>query len=241
MDKKYAEYLLVKTRKDYDQIAEAFSSSRAFVWEELIPLAKYVQPGEKVLDLGCGNGRLFSMLKDKNIRYVGIDSSEKLIEIAKSKYQGENLKFLVVEALRLPFSDNSFNKIFSIAVLHHIPSDDFRLESLKEAQRILKARGLLILTVWNLRQNKAGPGLLLKYTILRILGKSELDPGDIFYPWKSSKGEILAQRYVHCFRKKELERLVEKAGFRVKEIGFLARGKSEKANIYLVAEKAPTV
>ncbi len=241
MDKKHAEYLLVKIRKDYDRIAEDFSSSRAFIWEELIPLAKYVQSGEKVLDLGCGNGRLFSMLKDKNVKYVGIDSSEKLIEIAKSKYQGENLKFLVVEALRLPFSDNSFNKIFSIAVLHHIPSDDFRIEFLKEARRVLQSKGLLILTVWNLRQNKAGPGLLLKYTILRILGKSKLDPGDIFYPWKNPEGKILAQRYVHCFRKKELEKLVEKAGFRIKEIGFLPRGKLKKANIYLVAEKAPTV
>ena len=231
--------MLVKTRRDYNQIAEQFSSSRAFLWEELIPLARYVQSGEKVLDLGCGNGRLYSMLEDKNLGYVGIDSSEKLIEIAKAKYQGENIKFKVVEALRLPFSENSFNKVFSIAVLHHIPSDDFRLESLKEVGRILKPKGLLVLTVWNLRQYKAGPGLLLKYTILRVLGKSKLDPGDVFYPWKSSKGEILAQRYVHCFKRKELERLVEKAGFRVKEIGFLARGKSKRANIYLVAEKMP--
>lgn len=206
-----------------------------------MPLLKHVQPGERVLDLGCGNGRLYSALKDKNVRYVGIDSSAKLIEIAKTKYQGENLKFLVVEALSLPFSENSFDKVFSIAVLHHIPSDEFRLEFLKEAGRILKSKGLLILTVWNLRQKEDVLWSLLKYTILRALGKSKLDPGDVFYPWKNSEGEVSAQRYVHCFKKKELEELIEKAGFRVKEIGYLARGRAKKANLYLVAEKAAPI
>ena len=240
MNKKYAEYLLVKTRKDYNQIAEDFSRTRAFVWDELLPLVKYVQSGERILDLGCGNGRLFSALRDKNVKYVGIDSSERLIEIANSKYQGEDAKFMVIEALRLPFSENSFNEVFSIAVLHHIPSDGFRLEFLEEAKRVLKPRGLLILTVWNLRKI-AGPGLLLKYTILRILGKSKLDPGDVFYSWKGSEKGISAERYVHCFSRKELKELVEKAGFRIKETGFFDRGKTKEANIYLIAEKVPMV
>lgn len=227
----------MKTRRDYNKIAEAFSRSRSFLWEELIPLARYVQSGDKVLDLGCGNGRLYSMLKDKKIEYVGIDSSDKLIKIAKDKYREENLKFLVVEALKLPFANNSFNKIFSIAVLHHIPSHEFRLEFMKEAQRVLKTRGLLILTVWNLGGKNAGFLSLLKYTILRILRKSSLDPGDILYPWKDSEGKRVIERYIHCFTKRELEDLAREAGFRIKEIGYLPRGKSKNANIYLVAEK----
>jgi len=234
MDKTYAEYLLVKTRNDYNQIAKEFSSSRAFLWEELLPLAKFVQNGDKILDLGCGNGRLFSMLKDKNVEYLGVDSSDRLIEIAKEKYKQEGAKFLVVEALNLPFPETHFNEIFSIAVLHHIPSDEFRLDFLREIRRVLKPKGLLILTVWNLRKNFL---LLLKYTTLKALGKSELDSGDVFYPWKSSEEKIMVQRYIHCFRKKELEKLAERAGFKIKESGFLSRGRSEKANIYLVAEK----
>lgn len=79
--------------------------------------------------------------------------------------------------------------------------------------------------------------LLLKYTILKIIGKSELDSGDVLYPWRDSEGKTMVQRYIHCFKKRELEKLVEKAGFRIKEIGFLSRGRSKKANIYLVVEK----
>jgi len=237
MDKKYAEYLLVKTRQDYDRIAEYFSTTRAFLWRELIPLMKYVRPGDKILDLGCGNGRLFSLLKDRNIEYVGVDSSKELIKIAKEKNKEGNPKFIVEEALDLPFSENYFDRIYSIAVLHHIPSHDFRLEFLREVKQILKPKGLLILTVWNLAGRKVGFRLLVKYTILRFLGKSKLGVRDVFYPWKTSKNKTLAQRYVHCFKKSELEDLFREVGFKVKDSGFIARGKSKEANIYLVAEK----
>lgn len=204
------------------------------MWEELAPLAKYVQAGEKVLDLGCGNGRLFTMLKEKNIEYLGIDSSDKMISIAREKHGSAGAKFLTVEALDLPFPENYFQKIFSIAVLHHIPSEEFRLKFLTEIRRALKPRGFLILTVWNLRKNY---WLLLKYTILKFIGKSKLDSGDVLWPWKNSGGQTVVDRYIHCFTLKELERLTRKAGFEIKETGFLDRGKSKKANIFLIAEK----
>jgi hypothetical protein len=69
---------------------------------------------------------------------------------------------------------------------------------------------------------------------LKILGLSRLDFKDIFYPWKNPKGEIVIQRYLHCFTKRELKGLIKKSGLTLKEIGFLER---EKKNIYLVAEK----
>jgi len=204
------------------------------MWEELTSLAQYVQAGEKVLDLGCGNGRLFTMLKEKKIEYLGVDSSDKIINIAREKYGPAGAKFLTVEALDLPFPENYFHKVFSIAVLHHIPSEEFRLKFLTEIKRVLKPRELLILTVWNLRKNY---WLLFKYTILRIIGKSKMDSGDVLYPWRDSNGKTVINRYIHCFNKRELEKLTEKAGFKLKESGFLSRGKSKKINIYLIAEK----
>jgi len=237
MDKRYAEYLLLKTRNDYDQIAKEFSSSRAFLWKELIPLADHINPKDRVLDLGCGNGRLYSLLKSKNIEYIGVDSSRELIKIAKEENQEGNPKFLTVEALSLPFPDNYFDKIFSIAVLHHIPSEEFRLKFLEEIKRVLKPKGLLILTVWNLWQKKNFSWFLIKYTILRIFGKSKLENRDIFYPWKDFEKRTLVHRYFHCFKRKELDKLIIKAGFNIKEIGFLSRGKAKKINIYSIIEK----
>jgi ubiquinone/menaquinone biosynthesis C-methylase UbiE len=58
MDKNYAKYLLEKIRKDYNLIADDFSNTRNFISEDIIILSKYTKEGDKVLDLGCGNGRL---------------------------------------------------------------------------------------------------------------------------------------------------------------------------------------
>jgi Methylase involved in ubiquinone/menaquinone biosynthesis len=148
MDLNFARDLLKKTKEDYDSIAQDFSRTRQSFWKELEMLKDYVKEGEKVLDIGCGNGRLFQILKDKNIEYTGIDFSKNLIELAKKKYPEGN--FLVANALNLPFKENTFDKVFLIAVLHHIPSKELRSQVLKEAKRVLKPQGLLILTVWNL-------------------------------------------------------------------------------------------
>lgn len=246
MDREYAEYLLKKTKDDYNLIAADFSRTRARPWEELKFLGDCVLAGEKVLDLGCGNGRLLEIFKDKRIEYFGVDASEKLIEIAKKRYPPEPLppagkdkkeiflpqvRFQVADALNLPFPNNFFDKIFSIAIFHQIPSKEFRLRFLKEAKRVLKSEGQLILTVWKFHQVDE-LYLIFKYTILKLLSLSKLDFGDIFEPWAKK-----IKRYYHCFSQKELLNLVKKAGFKIKEAGIVKNQKGNRQNIYLIAQK----
>jgi len=229
MDKKHAEYLMEKTRDDYNAIAEDFSSTRRFVWQGLESLYHYASPKDKVLDLGCGNGRLLQIFKDIDINYTGVDNSEKLIEIAKKTYPSAT--FLVADALHLPFPSDCFDKIYSVAVLHHIPSEELRLKFLEEAKRVLRPQGLLILTVWDLWRGM-GLRLNLRSGFLKIFGRSQMDFKDIFMPWGKKR-----QRYIHCFTKKELERLVKKAGFKIEEGGRLKMKESSQTNIYIVAQK----
>lgn len=231
MDKEYAEFLLEKTRRDYNLIAREFAMKREEGWEETnFLLDNYLKPGDKILDLGCGHGRYFPLFRKKNVQYFGIDSSEELINIAKENYPAGS--FQVGEALNLPFSDNFFNKIYSIAVLHHLPSDELRLKFLKEAKRVLGAGGLLILTVWKFHEKKE-IFLLFKYTILKFLGKTKLDFKDILEPWAKQ-----VDRYYHWFSEKELRRLVERAGFIIRESGIIENRKGNRQNIYLIAEKS---
>ena len=135
MEKSYAEYLLEKTKENYNLIAEDFSRTRSVIWLETKSLFdRYLLPGEKILDLGCGNGRYFEYLKDKKVDYFGVDNSAELIKIAKSRYQKVN--FQIADALNLPFPDNFFDKVISIATFHHIPSGEFRIKFLNGYRRI---------------------------------------------------------------------------------------------------------
>ncbi len=232
MDRGYGEYLITKTKENYNLIAEDFSSKRLTPWEETKFLFdNYLILGEKILDLGCGNGRYFIFVKGKGVDYFGVDNSEQLIQIAKNNYPEG--KFRVADAFNLPFPNNFFDKVYTIAVLHHIPSDDLRIQFLNEIKRVLKSGGLLILTVWKFHQLKERY-LILKYTMLKLIGKSKLDWRDIFEPWGKK-----IKRYYHCFSKKELEKLIERVGFKIKKIGVAKNTKGNRQNIYLIATKAP--
>jgi ubiquinone/menaquinone biosynthesis C-methylase UbiE len=229
MKKELAEILLKRVYQDYNRIAPAFSKTRAFVWPELEFLAELVGPADKVLDLGCGNGRLAGLIRDKGADYLGVDPSERMLESARKKYPQQ--KFLKASGLALPFEKGCFDKIFAVAVLHHIPSRRLRLAFLREAGRVLKRSGLLAVTVWNLGQRRFLK-YRLKHSLLKAAGRSGLDAGDIFYPFKNKRGEVISQRYLHGFSVAGLKRLSREAGLRVEKAGFLGKN---KRNIYLLA------
>jgi SAM-dependent methyltransferase len=233
MDKEYAQRILNQTKHDYNLIAGRFSSTRNFIWEDLKPLLDYTNFKDKVLDAGCGNGRLYPALEEKKIDYYGIDNSEQLIKIAKEKYP--QVGFQIADILKIPFADNYFDKIYCIAALHHIPSDELRLKTMEELKRVLKPNGLLILTVWNLWHRKTIWRQVYRNVIRKIMGKSQLDAKDILTPWKDQAGKVLAQRYIHAFTKVELKKLAERAGLKVKEIGITFRPELKDNNIYLIA------
>lgn len=223
--------ILNEVRESYDQIAGDFSRTRKNVWEEFKPLAGYVHVGDRVLDLGCGNGRLVELFHGKPIEYFGIDHSAKLIEIAKNKYPQQ--EFLFFDGLKIPFEDNFFDKIYCVAVLHHIPGRELRQEFLNEARRVLKPGGRLILSVWNLLDCAEYLKLILSFTFKKLTGRSKLDFFDVVEPYF---GKEKAQRYIHLFRKRELKREISKAQFMIERVENLPHGKKFK-NLLVIARK----
>ena len=153
-----------------------------------------------------------------------------MIECAK-KWQGDKGKFIHADALSLPLENSQFDVAVSFGVLHHIPSKKFRKQFLKEAHRVLKKDGLLIVTVWNLRNKRLTP-IIKKHTIKKLLGRSKLDFRDVFLPF----GKKQDVRYLHAFTEKELHKLLKKNGFEIKEIKSVKR-RGDNENIVAVCRK----
>ena len=239
MKKDYADYLLKYSQEIYNNIAFEFSKTRQGFWGDLNFILDYIKDGQKILDLGCGNGRLLNVLKSKKIDYIGVDNSEKLLLEAQKQYPEYQQKFWKADALHLPFIDNEFDRIISIAVLQHIPSKAYRVQFLKECLRTLDQDGKLILTVWLVKTGSSYYRSVnnILNNIKSILGISKLDSNDLLIPFKVSHTKNLGNRYVHAFSLNELRILFKQAGFKIEKSGYTLDKHNKKRNIYVIASK----
>jgi ubiquinone/menaquinone biosynthesis C-methylase UbiE len=214
-----AKKIMNDLQEDYNLISSSFATSRDRLWPEMKFLFDYAKENERVLDIGCGNGRFSQYLEKAD--YMGIDFSQKLIEEAKKRFPQKN--FLMADALSLPFENESFNKVYGIAVIHHIPSFEYKLKILLEAKRVLMSGGYLFLTAWNLTEKNKK--FLIKNTLQNLFSFS--------FSWQDFF--IKRKRYYYLFKKNELSSLAKKAGFEIIEEGIIKE--ERRNNFYLIAKK----
>ena len=258
MDKQTQKNLLEIVKRNYEEIAEDFNETRKkYLWPELLQLTRDIKDGDKILDVGCGSGRLLEALKDKKINYLGVDTSEKLIKLAEERYKAAGFEFQVRDILELSkIPEINFDYVFCVAVLHHLPGEDLRLASLKQLKNKIKPEGKIIITVWNLWSREKLRKIIIRTELLKLFNKLKLifrsfrrkssrksqiaecralsisgDFGDIIFDWKNSKGEKTSRRYYHAFRKKELKKITKKAGLRIEKIY------NDKFNYYAILKK----
>ncbi len=97
-----------------------------------------------VLDIGCGQGEFTFIIAQKAKKAVGIDPDEKLIKSARQNYKCKNISFHVGGGESLDYSSASFDTVVFCQSLHHVPLK-FQLKALKEAWRVLKEPGMLLI------------------------------------------------------------------------------------------------
>ncbi len=234
MKKEIAEKLILKTRDDYNLIAEQFASTRKYNWIEVTEtlndiLQKFPKNKTlKVLDIGCGAGRVSEMFIDREIEYYGIDISEELIRIAKKKYPKAH--FLVGDATNLPYQSDTFNIVVSIATIHHIPSKETRQKFLDEMYRVTKPEGWAFVETWYF-WNKTE---YLKRIVKSFFSNNSLHFGDFYRPWKLSTGKLVTKRYFHAWTIRELKKSITNAGFSNVQIYNFYR---KTRNLNVIAEK----
>ncbi|MFH1997675.1 MAG: class I SAM-dependent methyltransferase [Patescibacteria group bacterium] len=91
-----------------------------------------------LLDVGCGTGKYAESLPGE---YYGIDVNKDYIDYAKKNYKGN---FSVMDATDLRFSDNKFNSVFIISILHHMSDEDV-VAALSEMERVCKKNGRIVI------------------------------------------------------------------------------------------------
>ncbi|MBT5022562.1 class I SAM-dependent methyltransferase [Candidatus Woesearchaeota archaeon] len=119
----------------YDEIAQGYEELH---YDEQIHKLKLISESldishiNTILDVGCGSGistRYWEGLLGAECRRVGIDPSEKLIDIAKEK--DSNAKYFVGCAEELPFNDSSFELVLSVTAIHNFSNFSKGLDEIK--------------------------------------------------------------------------------------------------------------
>lgn len=172
--------------------------------------------GEKMLDVGCGNGSLVFKAKGKYRKIFGVDISPSRIEEAKSNAMKQfgNLEGMSFSSCnineKIDFSDNMFDAVTSVAVIEHVFDPYFVVG---EIHRVLKPGGIFIGEVPNIAY--------IRQRIHLLCGKLPVTSSP--YNWKEIGWD---GGHLHYFTKKTFCRLIEESGFRILEVsgsGLLAQ------------------
>src|SRR6185312_14772587 len=110
-----------------------------------------LRPADRVLELGCGVGRIGLELAAGVAHWEGADISANMLKVARDRFAARtNAGFTELTRTSLrPLADASFDKAYCIAVFIHMDKEDFYIY-LEETSRVLKPGGLLYFDAWNL-------------------------------------------------------------------------------------------
>ncbi len=117
-----------------------------------------IGPGDMVLDIGCGPGAALEAAVAAGADSVsGVDSSPSMVERASKRVPAATVKEGSAEAI--PFDDEAFTAVWSIATFHHWADQDV---GLREMLRVIKPGGAFYLVERELKPGKSGHGITPK-------------------------------------------------------------------------------
>jgi ubiquinone/menaquinone biosynthesis C-methylase UbiE len=207
-------------RAVWDSIAKGWTGWRNKERKDIVRFSNDWKPG-KILDIGCGNGRNLLYFAKRGFEVYGLDFSKEMVEQAKEMFKKNKIeikeKQLIVADMRnIPFENENFDYVISVASLHHLPKKDHQ-EAIEEIKRVLKRNGECIISVWN------------KYSFKRI--GFWFCPKEVFIDWKKREIEEVKEenqkkkkeaikvykRYYYLFSYDELKNLLLQNGLSIKK------------------------
>lgn len=157
-------------------------------WKRRVGMLKdKLEAGSEVLELGCGTGYFTRELVDTGAHIIAIDISSDLLEEARKEVKASNIEFMVDNAYKMSFPDDSFDHVVGSSVLHHLEIH----KALSEIYRVLRPGGHIAFT----EPNMMNPQISLQKNIPSIKQRMGDSPDETaFFKW-------------------QMKRLLRKAGF----------------------------
>jgi len=142
---------IVRNQTTYwNQVASQKAFGHPIDWGQLKDL---IPRAVKVLDYGCGHGRLCGELWNNGFKNViGVDSSTRMIEIARHTYP--TLDFRIIENSTFPFDDEAFDVVLLFTVLTSTPANEEQMAIVAESERVLRQGGILYVSDMPLQNDK---------------------------------------------------------------------------------------
>jgi SAM-dependent methyltransferase len=154
---------------------QAYEANGAFVHGMAGGVLEWLaaQPGERILDLGCGDGQLTQRIAASGAHVVGVDASAEMVAAARAR----GIAADHAGAEGLPYADNSFDAVFSNAALHWVRDQNAMMA---EVHRVLKAGGRFVAEMGG-HGNVAAIQVAFM-AVLKRHGYAELENGVNYYP-----------------------------------------------------------
>lgn len=172
-------------------------------------ILKYVKPGQRVLEGGCGLGRLVAYLSDRGIQIDAVDYVHRGLSSLKRRLPGS--RAVAADVRALPYASGTFDVCLSLGVLEHI--EEGPDAGLAEAWRILKPGGVLVIT---------GPCYEINgYCRYRVRRQRVLSMPSRWRNRRSSNGgSVSGEFFEYHFSVREMKQRLHDARFTVVETGY---------------------
>ena len=180
----------------FDNIANEYVEYFGEDWEfinEIQEFASQFPEKSKILDLGCGSGYITNYLHNQNLNAIGLDFSQEMINIAKTKFP--SIEFLLADFVNVEnyFGENSIDGLIAIYSLYFVPKEQFE-NVLKSLSKILKSDG--------------------KFLFVTQIGNGE----DFITTPLMEENNITEKLYVNYYSQEELETILKICNFEIEYV-----------------------
>lgn len=165
-----------------------------------------LKAGDKVLDIGCGDGFFLYLISSLPIKLtlVGFDNDKRTLTIARKNLANTRLRLVYGDVAAMPFAENSCNQAIMTEVLEHVKNER---KALSEVYRILKPNGKLVLTV----PSYNFPFLWdpLNWILQNLFGTHISGTNFFAGIWA---------RHLRLYKRENLKKLIKNAGFKIEKM-----------------------